>query len=90
MVHVQPSFTFFSEDRPYACQVCGKTFKTNKNLKLHIGIHVEGKPEQCRHEGCEKTFSSVRRRNDHERSFHGKGVEDEFKCNICDKVMPNG
>ena len=34
-------------EKPYPCEVCGKTFSTNNKSKVHMGTHTVKKPHQC-------------------------------------------
>jgi len=44
-----------ANDRPYACQVCGKAFKRKHHLQEHSYIHSDDKPYKC--DTCSKTFN---------------------------------
>ena len=44
-------------DKPYSCEVCGKSFSRNSHLKRHKLVHSSEKSFQC--EICEKQFTRV-------------------------------
>lgn len=51
--------TEFSEDRPFVCELCNKSFKRSEHLKRHFIIHTGSKTHVCIQ--CGKAFS----RKDH-------------------------
>ena len=73
--------------RPHMCPVCGKGFKTGKDLREHKAIHSDERPFPCRHEGCQQAFKTKRTRSRQESEIHGKGRKEGFKCATCDKIL---
>lgn len=71
-----------SDDRPFTCEVCFKTFKRADSLRQHEQTHYEGN-YQCEEESCRKIFSSPLALHRHKRA-HTDSVyhphEDEVKC----------
>lgn len=49
----------------FKCQVCGKGFKRNRNLRGHMVVHSNGNPHkyQCHH--CNRTFGQKESLNGH-------------------------
>lgn len=64
----------------FKCDVCGKDFMLNVELKKHYRIHTGHKPYGCRH--CDKKFSDFSIRARHERTHTG---ERPYKCDSCEK-----
>ena len=44
-----------NENKPFACDICGKSFKTKFVMVNHRRIHTGEKPFEC--EVCKKMFS---------------------------------
>lgn len=64
----------------FKCDVCGKDFMLNVELKKHYRVHTGHKPYACRH--CDKKFSDFSIRARHERTHTG---ERPYKCESCEK-----
>ncbi|CAL1272959.1 unnamed protein product, partial [Larinioides sclopetarius] len=43
-----------SEEKPYTCFVCNKTFSKKFYIKVHLRTHTKEKPYEC--DICHKTF----------------------------------
>ena len=67
--------------RPYDCPYCGKLFKTNSQLKLHVRIHTGAKPHSCKH--CSQRFTYSYQLKTHLLKSHNEGTW--LICNICQK-----
>ena len=60
-------------DRPFACEECGKTFRSERNLVNHSRIHTGDKPYRC--ETCAKCFASC------------AGLRQHFKCHATCRLQ---
>ncbi|XP_064080011.1 uncharacterized protein LOC135197034 isoform X1 [Macrobrachium nipponense] len=64
------------------CDICGKRFKTARQLRSHKGVHMRktNSPQlQC--EKCQRLFSDKRMLRNHMESVHNKVKP--FLCNYC-------
>ena len=80
-----------SDVKLFQCHVCGKSFKQQDGLRLHLFVHIKELKFECR--VCEKKFKTDRMREDHYISCHMKPDEiDTVKrkvivCSICNKIL---
>ncbi|XP_067635462.1 uncharacterized protein [Eurosta solidaginis] len=63
----------------YPCDVCGKHFKTTRDINRHKRIHSGEKPHKCDY--CEKRFIQSTALRHHMRTHTG---EKPCKCKYCD------
>ncbi|KAK5599153.1 hypothetical protein CRENBAI_025285 [Crenichthys baileyi] len=69
-----------TSDGSVGCQLCGKTFGSNADLKEHFKIHIVEKPFSCN--VCGKAFKYNIKLLIHMRTHTG---EKPFSCEICGK-----
>lgn len=66
--------------KPYKCQHCKKSFRTNEKLKYHTNTHTGNKPYLCKQ--CPAAFAAPA-----SLEYHTMGIHSErrsFECNICE------
>eukprot|EP00483_Globobulimina_turgida_P007544 UN07558 len=80
--HLRKHIRTHTDERPFQCTVCKKSFKQKSNLKTHVRIHTGQRPFECME--CHKTFTQRSSLVQHEKIHSG---EKPFKCDYdgCDK-----
>ena len=43
------TWSVYTEERLFACELCAKAFSSGNNLKIHMKAQDGGRPYQCRH-----------------------------------------
>lgn len=69
-----------TDERPFGCSVCQRSFSKKRYLNAHEKLHVAEKPYACRF--CPKCFSRKDSLDYHERSHTG---ERPFACSVCQR-----
>lgn len=72
-----------TDERPFACKQCDKSFRRADHLKKHEVQHLKIKPHKC--EQCEKTFSRIEHLRCHISSRH-TNIATAFECIECKLV----
>lgn len=67
-------------NKQYVCTICGKSFKMNADLHLHIKLHKGEKPYSCKF--CMKEFAFRSSLSRHLRVHTG---EKPYECRLCGK-----
>ncbi|XP_054167594.1 zinc finger protein 91-like [Oppia nitens] len=84
-IHLRVKHT---NDRPFKCDKCDKTFPFQQYLKNHQkSVHTTvRKVYNCRYDGCDKQFRLVNSLKEHHLR-HENRLERRFKCDVdgCDK-----
>lgn len=70
------------EARGSTCGICGKYFRYEHKMRVHLRIHTGELPFSCSY--CEKSFAQKAALTVHERTHTG---EKPFVCELCNKAF---
>ncbi|XP_061100356.1 zinc finger protein 235-like [Conger conger] len=73
---------YYSQERPFSCQQCGKSFTRLSTFTIHKRVHTGEKPYRCTL--CLQKFSRSGSLNRHYRVHTG---ERPFRCTYCGKCF---
>ncbi|GBM49411.1 Zinc finger protein 227 [Araneus ventricosus] len=71
-----------TEEQPFVCKKCEKTFTTSTKLLQHSKIHTEDRRYKCK--TCDKSFHKKCNLENHNRTHTG---EKPYKCEECGKTF---
>ncbi|XP_026482829.1 zinc finger protein 708-like [Ctenocephalides felis] len=71
-----------TQERPYSCEICNKTFRSKLGFDGHEIIHTRERPFNC--QVCNKTFARKAALNNHE-IIHAEKRPHE--CQMCNKTF---
>ncbi|EDW39789.1 GL14491 [Drosophila persimilis] len=69
-----------TDERPYKCTNCSKSFLQKSKLDAHIRTHTGDRPYKCSH--CSKSFQQNAHLQVHSRTHTG---ELPYKCSHCSR-----
>jgi len=69
-----------TDERPYKCKICSKSFHQSVKLKRHSLLHTGERPFQC--DICSKKFKTNYHLKEH-RNIHT--IDNHHKCSKCEK-----
>ncbi|XP_026273149.1 zinc finger and SCAN domain-containing protein 12 isoform X1 [Frankliniella occidentalis] len=75
-------FPFLESDRPYRCDICGRTYSSQQALVNHDRYHRGERPYEC--ETCHKAFATNSHLVTHRRTHTG---ERPFQCQLCQRCF---
>ncbi|XP_018348345.1 PREDICTED: zinc finger protein 708-like [Trachymyrmex septentrionalis] len=72
-----------TENKPYKCGTCDRTFKHKCSMRRHEISHTEIKPYHC--EFCKRSFTRKENLKIHIEVKHK--LDKNYKCNVCKEIF---
>ncbi|XP_033938924.1 zinc finger protein 135-like isoform X2 [Pseudochaenichthys georgianus] len=79
-----PHMMTHTDEKPYACPICGKGYKLKSHIKEHVRTHTGERPYPCF--TCGKSFNRSSNMSKHARIQHSESMP--FKCMQCSERFP--
>jgi ribosomal protein S27E len=75
--------------KPPPCRFCGKQLRSQKTSKKHLLSHTLAETDRlpCLTTGCQKTFTTIRRRKQHQEEVHEH--RSRVDCSVCGSTLAN-
>ena len=70
-----------SNERPYRCEMCGKSFYQRSSLKSHLSMHSDVKSHSCPE--CGKSYRLQGMLRIHTQVAHGDHDSFRHECHLC-------
>lgn len=71
-----------TNEKPFSCEICQKSFRQESSFRRHKLIHADVKPYSCKY--CFKKIRHETALKEHERIHTG---ETPYSCPICNKTF---
>lgn len=74
---------FINKFNHFSCDICDKGFIKRIHLEIHIAVHKNERPFECK--TCGKTFKLQKGLNNHYKSHLPENMKLKYSCDLCDK-----